>query len=162
MKVSWVEQWKCCRGGATDAGTVERQLFVLLLLLLACWMLLSAAPSAKPIYVFTWLFFKAKTQSAIQSRDPDIIIGSRTERKLFTFFCPLTVLAWLLKCCRLCQMIVVVEFEVVLDAQRSPLHRVLSETQCIVIAIRISEDYSSCISLEYFSSGKLHVITLFN
>ena len=37
----------------------------------------------------------------------------------------------------------------VLDAQKSPLHDVLSDPQCIIIAIRISEDYSGCVSLEY-------------
>lgn len=51
-------------------------------------------------------------------------------------------------------MIVIVDFEAVpfifvLDAQSSPLHEVVSDLQCIVIAIRISEDYSSCVSLEY-------------
>lgn len=51
-------------------------------------------------------------------------------------------------------MIAIVHFEAaplifVLDAQRSPLHEVLSDPQCIVIAIRISEDYSSCVGSEY-------------
>lgn len=51
-------------------------------------------------------------------------------------------------------MIARVDFEAVplifvLDAQRSPLHEVLSDPRCIVIAIRISKDYSSCVSLEY-------------
>lgn len=45
--------------------------------------------------------------------------------------------SWLLKSCRLSQM----TFEVILDAQRSPLHKILSETQCTVTAISISEDH---------------------